>query len=737
MNEMLALLSQLLETEGVSDIFISAGKTPYIRLYGIVKPDERFNGMVVDSADIDAFRQSVAGEDEEKSYRRSGGLDTSFTLPPERRCRINFFSTVGGPAFVMRPIRRGDDINFEDLHLPVQHMTDIGNLQRGIVLFTGTTGCGKSSSMNALINYINQNSNRHILTIEDPIEFIHNDINSLVTQREISIGTTFSGALRNALRENPDVIVIGELRDNETVQVALSAALTGHMVIATIHTSDAISTVERLVSMFPESVRSQAAADLAVALEAIVSQRLLKRADDSGLVPAVEILRATELARRQITKRDFNGLDATMNAGTYSGMITFNQSLFNLCSSGTVEVDEALRSSSNPDELRRILQGMQNGTVVDGRQYGISDSGNPDMIDMKSLFRAAVRSRASDLILSVSTPPILRIDGICRSLELPPLSSESIQHLLYSIINRRQRAALEETRELDLSIAVELPAKRPGEAAATNRFRVNAFYQRGSLGMVARVVNNYIPEPAELNLPPVLLEIMKRKQGLVLFSGPTGSGKSTSMASLLNMVNRERACHIVTIEDPIEYMYKNELSVIEQREVNADTRNFAGALRAAMRQAPDIIMVGEMRDPDTIATALSAAETGHLVLGTIHTNSAVQSVDRIIDSFPASQQNQVRQQLAASLLAVVSQRLLPRVDRPGRVGAFEIMIGTPPVQALIRECKTHMLQSTLEIGQNEGMITLQNSLEKLCVAGIISPEQLIAFGIKKIETVKQ
>ena len=230
-----------------------------------------------------------------------------------------------------------------------------------------------------------------------------------------------------------------------------------------------------------------------------------------------------------------------------------------------------------------------------------------------------------------------------------------------------------------------------------------------------------------MKLPPILTEVIRKKQGLFLITGPTGSGKSTTMASLINMVNKTSPLHIVTIEDPIEYVYKNEVSVIEQRELGFDTYSFANGLRAAMREAPDIILVGEMRDTETISAALTAAETGHLVIGTLHTNSVSQTVDRVIDSFAEAQQNQVRQQFASSLLAVVAQRLLRTIDGAGRVGAFEVMIATPAIQALIRENKTYQLQSIIETAYKDGMITMDKALEDLYTSGQISYDDLKAF----------
>ena len=246
--------------------------------------------------------------------------------------------------------------------------------------------------------------------------------------------------------------------------------------------------------------------------------------------------------------------------------------------------------------------------------------------------------------------------------------------------------------------------------------------------MVARVVNVKIPTPAQLGLPEVVSGLCTKRQGLILMTGPTGSGKSTTLASLLDVINRTRNAHIITIEDPIEYVHRNINSIIEQRELHADTHSFAAALKYALREAPDVIMVGETRATETISAALTAAETGHLVFATIHTNSAPQTVDRIVDSFPMYQQNQIRLQLASTLLAVISQRLIPSIDGSSRLAAFEIMIGTPPVQALIREGKTHQLQTVIETSLKDGMITLQRSMEDLCADGLISQDEVKRFA---------
>ncbi|MDD4099215.1 MAG: PilT/PilU family type 4a pilus ATPase, partial [Lentisphaeria bacterium] len=259
-------------------------------------------------------------------------------------------------------------------------------------------------------------------------------------------------------------------------------------------------------------------------------------------------------------------------------------------------------------------------------------------------------------------------------------------------------------------------------------FRVNGFYQKSSVGAAFRVIPSAIPSPEALGLPAALLRLTTRHQGLVLVTGPTGSGKSTTLASLLNVVNRTRPCHIITIEDPIEFVHGHQVALVEQREVGADTLSFASALKYVLRQDPDVILVGEMRDPETIATVLTAAETGHLVFATLHTNDVTQSVDRIIDVFPSERQNQVRSQLAACLEAIVSQRLLPRLgEGGGRVAAFEVLIGTTAVRAMIRDRKTHQLRGMMETSAKDGMVTMERALRDLFEAKKISRETMLTM----------
>ena len=334
---------------------------------------------------------------------------------------------------------------------------------------------------------------------------------------------------------------------------------------------------------------------------------------------------------------------------------------------------------------------------------------------IEDLMTDLVKAGGSDLHLAAYQPPYGRFNGQLRPmLEEVVLSEEQCNKLIFSLLNNSQRKHLEQNWELDCSYGLRGVA----------RFRVNVYRQRGTYAACLRALGDSIPALANLGLPPVVEETSRKPKGLILVTGPTGSGKTTTLAALLNHINQTRAEHILTIEDPIEFTYKNEKSVIHQREVNEDTRSFANALRAALREDPDVILVGELRDLETIQLAISAAETGHLVFGTLHTSSASQTVDRMVDVFPSGQQTQIRVQLSGSLLAVFSQTLCKRV-RPlpgqfGRVMAQEIMVNTPAIANLIREGKTAQIYSQIQTGAKEGMLTLERALANLVQEEAIS-----------------
>jgi len=329
---------------------------------------------------------------------------------------------------------------------------------------------------------------------------------------------------------------------------------------------------------------------------------------------------------------------------------------------------------------------------------------------LNQVLELALASGSSDLHLTAGAPPLLRLDGAIKPIEgYAPLMPGTVRALVYGILSGRQRELLEEERELDCSHPV----------AGRGRFRVNVYYQRGSLGAALRAIPGHIRSLEELGIPAVVGEFARMTRGLVLVTGSTGQGKSTTLASLIDLINRTRAVHVMTVEDPIEYLHGHKMAVVNQREVGLDTRSFAEALKHALRQDPDVILVGELRDLETIATALTAAETGHLVFGTLHTQDAPGTVQRIIDVFPSHQQQQVRVQLAGSLQGVVSQELLPSVSGKGRVAAVEVLVATAAIRNLIREGKVHQIRTAMQAGGKHGMQTMEQSLAQLVRSGQI------------------
>jgi len=338
-------------------------------------------------------------------------------------------------------------------------------------------------------------------------------------------------------------------------------------------------------------------------------------------------------------------------------------------------------------------------------------------MDIQRYLAQAVAEGASDLHITVGEPPILRIDGELMPIGEDRLTPADTLALTKEVVGDRFDE-LEAAGELDFSMGVK----------GLGRFRVNAYRQRSSYGMALRVVHNKIPAIEELGLPPIVRDLARKQRGLILVTGPTGSGKSTTLASMIDLINTERRCHIVTLEDPIEYLHQHKRSMVNQREVGSDTKTFSNGLRAALREDPDVILVGEMRDLDTISIAITAAETGHLVLSTVHTLGAASTVDRIIDIFPPYQQPQVRVQLSSVLNGIVSQQLILKRDKKGRVGAFEVMIATNAIANLIREGKSHQIQSNLQTGAKFGMQTMDNALLELYHKNQISRESALTYS---------
>ena len=358
-----------------------------------------------------------------------------------------------------------------------------------------------------------------------------------------------------------------------------------------------------------------------------------------------------------------------------------------------------------------------------GGRIGMSTAVVSGDVDLDAALRAMVAAGASDLHLTVGAPPMVRVNGALRALEgFGMLLPDALQRSIYSILTQRQREAFEADLEFDFAYAVR------GEA----RFRVNLYQQRESIGAAFRVIPYEIKPLEDLGIPPVVGTFAGMPRGLVLVTGSTGSGKSTTLAAIVDLANRTRTDHIMTVEDPIEFLHRHKKSLINQREVGSDTHSFASALKHVLRQDPDIILVGEMRDLETISVALTAAETGHLVFATLHTQDAAQTIDRVIDVFPSHQQAQVRTQLAGALQGVVCQTLCKRADAPGRAVATEVLIATPAIRNLIREGKTHQIYSAMQAGAQQGMHTMDQHLAELVKSGKISYES----GLEKCQHIE-
>ena len=334
-------------------------------------------------------------------------------------------------------------------------------------------------------------------------------------------------------------------------------------------------------------------------------------------------------------------------------------------------------------------------------------------LDLQSLLKATLDAGASDLHLSTGQPPMIRLRGRMVKSQAPALDADNARDIIYSVMSEEHRRQFEDTNELDF--AFELPGMA--------RFRANVFRQRHGISAVYRVIITKIRTLDELGTPPVLRELALKERGLVLVTGPTGSGKSTTLAAMIDYVNENRQGHIITIEDPIEFVHESKKCLVHQREVGAHTGSFSAALRSALREDPDILLVGELRDLETTALAVTAAETGHLVFGTLHTNSAAKTIDRLIDIFPADRQSQIRTMLSESLEGVIAQTLLPTADGKGRAAALEILIGVPALRNLIREGKTTQIPSVMQVGAQYGMQTLDQSIMELLATGKISREE--------------
>ena len=712
-----------LKNDVVSDIFLTEGKAAKVRKNSLLQ--DYGDAEILSKEEFLEFFEEHLPKNTWGKLQEDKDLDLGISLSINERFRINLGFEQGAITLVARKVPSGA-LPFAQLQLP-DVIEKISQEPRGLILVTGATGSGKSTTTASIIHYLNSHYAKHIVTIEDPIEYIHKDNQSRITQREIGSDTKdFNTALKAVVRQSPDVIFIGEMRDLETIKTAMAAAMTGHLVISTLHTVNAEQTIERMINYFPESQQTQFALDLSIALKGIISQRLVPKKDLSGLIPAVEVLVNTPLVSKFIAKQQVEDISEVLKSGAADGMISFNRTITQMVKEESITPETAMAIADNREEMKLLLEGMETG--IDTLRAKAQGEGSGDT-SIKNLLKSALFYSASDMLLSAGNPPILRINGDLLEMNQAKLTAADTRDLLFSVLNRRQRAEFEQKKEIDFALSTAIANEKGDEK--TYRFRVNGFFQKGSVSCALRVINQVIPNPASLGLAPAIVEMADKPHGLVLITGPTGHGKSTTMASMINQINHSRSCHIITIEDPIEYVHKNKKAIIEQRELYADTHSYSNAMKYILRQDPDVILIGEMRDPETIAAALTAAETGHLVLATLHTNDAIQTVDRIIDSFPPHHQNQIRSQLAACLVGVVAQRLLPRKDKTGRVAVFEILMGTIATKSLIRDGKVHQMRAIMETAQKDGMVTMDKALKDLYDQGTISRETVKGMALDK------
>ncbi len=701
-----------------SDLFITANKKPMFKINSTLEINK--NMETITENQICDFRSSLLSEEQKKIYTTHGNVDAHYNTDKGFRFRINFFISNSNSELVARRLPFWD-LKFSELKIP-SLVENYCNFSSGLILVCGAAGAGKTTTLSAMLDYINEKYKYHISTIEDPIEYVHKDKKSLVSQREIGTDVSdFSTAFNNVLRVSPNVIIVGEIRSIESIETVISAAMSGHLVISSMYTGTVIQCLQRLASSFSGTESHRILLGLSLCLRGIIAQRLVLKNDRSGSIPAFEMLNVTPLISKHIANGAISDIEEVMRAGNEEGTITFDRYLSEMQSGGFITFEEAYKAATNKDEYSLIVSGMETG-VKNVREQSGTFKPFDKKIDIKILLKTAVFNKASDLILTAGSSPSIRINGTMQYLETGVLDLHDTRRLFFSILSSSQRAFFEENKEIDLSLSMKIDFdQKTGDLC---RFRVNGFFQKGNIAVVIRVIPNEIPDPDSLRLPNALLNVINKPCGLILITGPTGHGKSTTIASLINLINQTRPAHIISIEDPIEYVHVNKKSIVEQREVFSDTNSYANGLKYVLRQNPDIIMIGEMRDRETIATALTAAETGHLVLSTLHTGSSYLSVNRIIDSFPSDQQNQIRIQLAGTLLCVTSQRLIPTTEKSSRVAVFEVLLGTPAIKSLIRESKIHLIPTAMETGAKDGMITMDRALADLYEEGIVSEENI-------------
>ncbi len=709
---------------GATELHLTTGEKPNIRFWGELQPVDM---PVLKEVLSDVLIAQMLSDEEKKEIEEHMHVDFMYNFTDHdrktRRFRGNAYYHRTGLNIIMKLMP--DKIpSIKNLGLP-EIVSAFGRFEQGLVLVTGGSGSGKTTTLHALLDLINSERYAHIITIEDPIEFIHIPKKSIIRQRQIDLHTkSYLKALKASISEDPDVILISELRDPETIELAMVAAETGCLVLSSMNTLSCASTIERIIDSFPPEQNLQTGAMLSESLKAIVTQQLLPSRARSIRYPAVEILTGCTPLKSLIREQKIFQINSLIETNRSIGMQSMDSSILSLLKDKLITDEVAMEAATDKNNVKNFKASKTVGTTqevisvlkkdrcaalgiitdppVNNQGKIIKASLSPDYT-LKDLFKVMVQEKASDLHIAVGLPPKMRLKGEIAELYLPAVSEEKSWELLSGIFSKKQMEIF--SREWDLDFTYEV--------SNIARFRCNMLREQNGVGAIFRIIPPEIPSMEILGLPEVLKKIACYRQGLVIITGPAGSGKTTTMACLLDYINSTRSANILTIEEPLEFIHKNKKSRIFHREIGIHAASFREAVRAARKESVDIIMIGEMMEKDTLMEALLAADMGNLVLGIMHTTGVTRTVEKIIETFSGSMQGQIRSMLCNSLRAIVAQQLITTMDGTWRCAVIEVAINNQRLANVIRDGKTKMIDSVLHSSREEGMQSLDLALMQL------------------------
>lgn len=710
---------------GANELHLSTGQKPNIRFWRELQPVDM---PVLKEGMSDVLIAQILSEEEKKEIEQNMHVDFMYNFTDDdrhfHRFRANAYYHRAGLNIVMK-IMPDKIPSIKDLGLP-EIVSAFGRFEQGLVLITGGSGCGKTTTLHALLDLINSERHAHIITIEDPIEFIHKPKNSIIRQRQIDLHTkNYLRALKASISEDPDVILINELRDPETIELAMVAAETGCLVLSSMNTLSCASTIERIIDSFPQEQSIQTGAMLSESLKAVVTQQLLTSRARSIRYPAVEILTGCIPLKSLIREQKIFQINSLIETNRSIGMQSMDSSVLSLLKNNLITQEVAMEAAVDKNTVKNFIK---DDKIKPGQQETVSILKKdrcaalgiiiePPMnysgkiiksnlswdYTLKDLFKIMVQEKASDLHITVGLPPKMRLKGEIVELYLPAVSEEKSWELLSGIFLKKQMDIF--TREWDLDFTYEV--------SNIARFRCNMLREHNGVGAIFRIIPPEIPSMEILGLPDILKTIASYRQGLVVITGPTGSGKTTTMACLLDYINSNRSANILTVEDPLEFIHKNKKSHIFHREIGIHAASFREAVRAARKESVDVIMIGEMMDKDTLMEAILAADMGNLVLGIMHTTGVTRTVEKIIETFSGKMQGQIKSMLCNSLKSIVAQQLIPTMDGTWRCAVVEVAINNQRLTNVIRDGKTKMIDSIIHSSRDEGMQSVDLALMQL------------------------